>query len=154
MVISYYYNTIKHGENTHGAKKWMTPRIKHPSLILTLSKQVFFHQSGYMSIYWDTWGRNKRVYLYYENVNGPLPHSSRSDRVWAPGLVLAGSDSNSLLNLGWNRGMHRKSNLDSKEIKYIVPNVTVVHNVTQRWNTTVFIYPNPTSFSNSLLRVK
>lgn len=45
----------------------------------------------------------------------PLPLSSRSDRVCAPDLDLAGSDSNSLLNLGWNRGMHRKSNLQTQK---------------------------------------
>lgn len=46
-----------------------------------------------------------------EHNHEPLPHSSRSERVCAPGRDLAGWDSNSLLNLGWNRGMHRKSNL-------------------------------------------
>lgn len=48
----------------------------------------------------------------------PLPLSSRSDRVCAPDLDLAGSDSNSLLNLGWNRGMHRKSNLTTQDTKH------------------------------------
>lgn len=47
----------------------------------------------------------------------PLPLSSRSDRVCAPDLDLAGSDSNSLRNLGWNRGMHRKSNLTTQDTK-------------------------------------
>lgn len=52
-----------------------------------------------------------------EQNHEPLPHSSRSERVWAPGRDLAGWDSNSLLNLGWNSGMHRKSNLAGRDTK-------------------------------------
>lgn len=55
----------------------------------------------------ETWGYDHE----------PLPHSSRSDRVWAPIRDLAGSNSNSLVNLEWNRGMQRKSNLDTEERK-------------------------------------
>lgn len=59
-------------------------------------------------------------HIYRCNKQEPLPLSSRSDRVCAPDLDLAGSDSNSLLNLGWNRGMHRKSNLQPQSTKHFI----------------------------------
>lgn len=68
----------------------------------------------------------------------PLPLSSRSDRVCAPDLDLAGSDSNSLLDLGWNRGMHRKSNLQTQKNTKRFNTATTAR--CGMWNAVVFVW--------------
>lgn len=74
------------------------------------------------------------TWRYYHE---PLPHSSRSDRVWAPIRDLAGSNSNSLVNLEWNRGMQRKSNLDTEERTSFLKN-HIIYNVKQSWHGHIF----------------